>query len=632
MSALPPPRATRSRLVGRDGLTSTSSGLAITPGCGLQEVRDAARHADRRRRQGHGGPRPTRSSSPGSRAPLRPPGGRPRSAPAPSCSAGAGPARRPARHHPLGLCRRSSPRRTPQVEVDPDPIFVRDGSIWTSAGVTAGMDLALALVEEDLDRELALTIARHLVLFLRRPGQASRSSAPRSAAQQPEREPLREIQRSVLEDVAGEHTVEAMAARAHMSPRHFARAFRAETGVTPARYVERVRLEAARRLPRGNRASRSPRSRRLRLRHAPRRCAACSCGSLEVGPAEYRRRFQTAHGGEGRGSMPPRKDANEGRSMNIAIVLYDRLHGPRRDRALRGPQPPPGREPALRRAPSRDRCSTDNGMLTLLAEHSPRRCSSARTSCSSRVAPARSPRAPASRCSSGSAGAHETSTWTTSVCTGSLILAAAGLLEGKRATTPLAGPRAAAELGAEPVAGARRLRRQARDRARVSRPGSTWRSRWPARIAGRAGRAGDPAGHRVRPAAALRRRLAAARRRPRSWSCCAPAQPPPGRRRAQTLPARREPLDGRGSARRGSAAGPAANLRFRMAEHRYDPHEIEPPLAGAVGARAHLGGDQRRAAEARCARARRGCAGREAPTPTCSRCSPTRAASRTSAI
>src|SRR5208283_2262708 len=115
-------------------------------------------------------------------------------------------------------------RLHPRVRVDPDPIFLRDGRIWSSAGVTAGMDLALAMVEDDLDRESALAIARRLVLFLRRPGSQSQFSAT-LAAQQPAREPLREVQRSVLEDVSGEHTVEAMAARAHMSPRHFARAF-----------------------------------------------------------------------------------------------------------------------------------------------------------------------------------------------------------------------------------------------------------------------------------------------------------------------------------------------------------------------------------------------------------------------
>jgi transcriptional regulator GlxA family with amidase domain len=182
-------------------------------------------------------------------------------------------------------------RRHPEVEVDPEPIFVCDGQVWTSAGVTAGMDLALALVEEDLDRDIALTIARHLVLFLRRPGSQSQFSAT-LVAQQPAREPLREIQRLVLEEVGGEHSVEAMAARAHLSPRHFARAFTAETGVTPARYVERVRLEAARR--------------RLEETGEPIGEIAHACGFgtdetmrrvflrvLHVGPAEYRRRFNT---------------------------------------------------------------------------------------------------------------------------------------------------------------------------------------------------------------------------------------------------------------------------------------------------------------------------------------------------
>lgn len=183
-------------------------------------------------------------------------------------------------------------RLHPQIQVDAEPIFVRDGRVWSSAGVTAGMDLALALVEEDLDRDAALTIARHLVLFLRRPGNQSQFSAT-LAAQQAGREPLCEIQRMVLEDVAGDHSVAAMAARVHMSPRHFARAFRAETGITPARHVERVRLEAARR--------------RLEDTSDPVAEIASRCGfgtpetmrrvflrTLEVGPAEYRRRFHAS--------------------------------------------------------------------------------------------------------------------------------------------------------------------------------------------------------------------------------------------------------------------------------------------------------------------------------------------------
>ncbi len=189
-------------------------------------------------------------------------------------------------------------RRHPGVLVEADPIYIKDGPVWTSAGVTAGMDLALALVEEDLDRELALTIARHLVLFLRRPGNQSQFSAT-LLAQQPDSEPLREIQRQIVEDVAGEHSVEALAARAHMSPRHLARTFRAQTGVTPARYVEQVRLEAARR--------------RLEETVEPIASIARSCGfgtaetmrrvflrALEVGPAEYRRRFRSAAAREGR--------------------------------------------------------------------------------------------------------------------------------------------------------------------------------------------------------------------------------------------------------------------------------------------------------------------------------------------
>ena len=183
-------------------------------------------------------------------------------------------------------------KRYPAVEVDPEPIYLRDGPVWTSAGVTAGMDLALALVEEDLDREAALTIARHLVLFLRRPGNQSQFSAT-LAAQQPGREPLREVQRYVVENVSGNLSVETLAERAHMSPRNFARAFAAETGITPGRYVERVRVEAARRA--------------LEDTSEPIATVAAACGfgtsetmrraflrALGVAPAEYRRRYHPA--------------------------------------------------------------------------------------------------------------------------------------------------------------------------------------------------------------------------------------------------------------------------------------------------------------------------------------------------
>jgi transcriptional regulator GlxA family with amidase domain len=135
----------------------------------------------------------------------------------------------------------------PAVRVDPDPIFVRDGDVWTSAGVTAGMDLALALVEDDLGRDIALAVARRLVLFLRRPANQSQFSAP-LAAQMAERDNLREAQRAILEHPEGDCSVAALARRAAMSERHFARCFTDEVGVTPARFVETVRVETARRL------------------------------------------------------------------------------------------------------------------------------------------------------------------------------------------------------------------------------------------------------------------------------------------------------------------------------------------------------------------------------------------------
>jgi transcriptional regulator GlxA family with amidase domain len=137
--------------------------------------------------------------------------------------------------------------RYPQITVDPDPIFVRDGNVWTSAGVTAGMDLALALVADDLGQDVALHVARQLVMYVQRPGGQAQFSA-QLGAQAAERDPLRELQAWIAEHPDADHTVERLAARVSMSPRHFARVFRAEVGCTPAAYVERVRLEAARRL------------------------------------------------------------------------------------------------------------------------------------------------------------------------------------------------------------------------------------------------------------------------------------------------------------------------------------------------------------------------------------------------
>jgi transcriptional regulator GlxA family with amidase domain len=138
-------------------------------------------------------------------------------------------------------------RRHPELEVDPNPIFVRDGDVWTSAGVTSGMDLALALVEEDEGREVAAEIARWLVLFLQRPGGQAQFSTHLSA-QLAERRPLREIQSWIADNLEADLRVEALAERAAMSPRNFARFFRRETGITPAAYVEELRVERARQL------------------------------------------------------------------------------------------------------------------------------------------------------------------------------------------------------------------------------------------------------------------------------------------------------------------------------------------------------------------------------------------------
>ena len=138
-------------------------------------------------------------------------------------------------------------RGYPEVRVEPDTIFVREGSIYTSAGVTAGMDLALALVEEDQGREVALAVARELVMFLRRPGGQSQFSA-QLAVQFAEREPLSDLRGYILDHPRDDLSVETLARRVAMSPRNFARVFTRQVGTTPARFVTSVRVETARRL------------------------------------------------------------------------------------------------------------------------------------------------------------------------------------------------------------------------------------------------------------------------------------------------------------------------------------------------------------------------------------------------
>ena len=179
----------------------------------------------------------------------------------------------------------------PRVRVEPDPIFVRDGRVCTSAGVTAGMDLALALVEEDFGRQVALGVARQLVMFLQRPGGQSQFSS-QIAIQAADREPLRELVQWIADHLTEDLSVAALAERAAMSPRHFARVFASELRMTPARFVELQRVEAARR----------------RLEESSdgleRVAATCGFGGAEVmrrafvrtvhvSPSDYRSRFRS---------------------------------------------------------------------------------------------------------------------------------------------------------------------------------------------------------------------------------------------------------------------------------------------------------------------------------------------------
>lgn len=134
----------------------------------------------------------------------------------------------------------------PTVVVDPDPIYVRDGNLWSSAGVTAGIDLSLALVEQDHGTDVAQTVARWLVMFLHRPGGQTQFAAP-VWAPRAERSAVRAVQALIEAAPGGDHRLPSLAAAAAMSVRHFSRVFADEVGDTPGRYVERIRLEAARR-------------------------------------------------------------------------------------------------------------------------------------------------------------------------------------------------------------------------------------------------------------------------------------------------------------------------------------------------------------------------------------------------
>jgi transcriptional regulator GlxA family with amidase domain len=180
----------------------------------------------------------------------------------------------------------------PSVTVNPNPIWIQDGHIYTSAGVTAGIDLSLALVEEDCGNAMALDVARGLVLFLRRPGGQAQFSVS-LATQTSARRSLHDLQRWIAEHLAQDLSVEALASHMAMSPSHFARVFTQELGITSARYVAQARLEAARR--------------QLELTDKGQAEIAASCGfgsaellrraflrALESTPGRYRTLFHSA--------------------------------------------------------------------------------------------------------------------------------------------------------------------------------------------------------------------------------------------------------------------------------------------------------------------------------------------------
>lgn len=138
-------------------------------------------------------------------------------------------------------------REFPAVTVDREPIFLRSSAtVWTAAGVTSGIDLSLALVEEDYGTEVAQTVARYLVLYLRRPGGQTQFAAP-VWMPRARRQPIRDVQEAIEAEPGAAHSITDLARRAAMSPRHFTRVFTDEVGEAPGAYVERVRTEAARR-------------------------------------------------------------------------------------------------------------------------------------------------------------------------------------------------------------------------------------------------------------------------------------------------------------------------------------------------------------------------------------------------
>jgi transcriptional regulator GlxA family with amidase domain len=215
-------------------------------------------------------------------------------------------------------------REYPGLIVDADQIFIREGALCTTAGVTAGMDLALALVEEDFGRALALIVARYMVMFLKRPGGQSQFSA-HLAAQMSSKTTIQQAQEYALEHLSADLSVEALALHAGMSTRNFSRVFRREVNSTPAEFVEAARLDAARRM--------------LEDTTTPLQRIAHMCGfdnvdsmrrvfirNVGIAPLDYRKRFRSAWSGIEPGKHPRRANTDGA--------------GPLRQRARDGREPP----------------------------------------------------------------------------------------------------------------------------------------------------------------------------------------------------------------------------------------------------------------------------------------------------
>ena len=182
-------------------------------------------------------------------------------------------------------------RRYPRVKVEADAIFVREGNVWTSAGVTAGIDLALALVEEDFSRDIALEVARDLVVYLKRPGGQSQFSVHLSS-QMTTHPTIRQLQGWIMEHLADALSVPLLAARLAMSERNFTRVFQRETGSSPTDFIETARFEVARRLLEENVSSLKQVAAQAGL-HGEERLRRLFHKKLGITPRDYRERFSS---------------------------------------------------------------------------------------------------------------------------------------------------------------------------------------------------------------------------------------------------------------------------------------------------------------------------------------------------